>query len=313
MVLDMVLDIDGQRAFIATSETPVNNYLPRLIFVHGAQNDHRVWEAQQYWFSQRGYGTFAPDFPGHGASAGAPLVSIELMAQWLGKLLLAISPVGAGVESRLCTDYPLRRREAVLRETPASPASYVLIGHSMGSLAALACVADHSSHIAALVLIGTAFPMKVSPALLEQTRTDEAAAIAQIAQWSHAPNLPDANSDAINARSERLATAQQLMCSQIPGVLHNDLSACNSYILGLEAAAKITCPCLVVCGSKDQMTAPKYAVKLQETLRAESATLDGAGHAMMSEQNDALCEAIHQFLSAHFNATVESRTGKSDT
>lgn len=299
----MVLEIDGHHAFVAASETPPNDYLPHLIFVHGAQNDHRVWQAQQQWFSQRGFASFAADLPGHGTSAGAPLASIESMGQWLGKLLTAISPVDAGAEYRPGTADPLRRRDAVLRETPASPPSIVLIGHSMGSLAALECAASTQVNIAALILVGTAFPMRVSPALLEQTRTDEAAAIGQIVQWSHAPNLSDASSDEIRARSERLGATHALMSAQAKGLLNNDLSACNSYLSGLEAATKITCPCLVVSGSKDQMTAPKYSVKLQEALRASSTTIDGAGHAMMSEQSDALCEAIYHFLSVHFNAT----------
>lgn len=283
----MVLDIDGHHAFIATSETPVNDHLQRLVFVHGAQNDHRVWEAQRQWFSQRGYMTFAPDLPGHGTSAGAPLTSIELMGQWLGKLLAAISPVGAD-----------------------EIASFVLIGHSMGSLAALECAAGAQANIAALILVGTAFPMRVSPALLEQTRTDEAAAIAQIVQWSHAPDLPDASSDDIRATSERLGATHALMSAQAVGLLHNDLNACNSYTDGLEAASKITCPSLVVYGSKDQMTAPKYALKLQAALGAENATIENAGHAMMSDKSDALCSVIHDFLSVHFDATKKRQAGE---
>ena len=39
------------------------------------------------------------------------------------KAIAKISPVGAGVECRLCTADPLRRRKAVLCETPASPPS----------------------------------------------------------------------------------------------------------------------------------------------------------------------------------------------
>ena len=270
------LAVDGSAVHLATGTSPFDSQKPRLVFIHGAQNDHRVWDEQLAWFAANAYGVLAPDLPGHGQSAGAPIASVELMGQWLGKLLATVTPVGAG-------------------DTP----SFVLVGHSMGSLAALECAANYGKHVAALVLVGTALPMKVSPLLLEQARNDEAAAIAQIAQWSHAADLPDACSTDIRARSERLVAAEQLMHSQASGVLHTDLSACNNYLQGLEAAAKVTCPCLVVSGSKDQMTAAKFALRLQAALHAEQATLDGAGHAMMSEQGDALCEVIDQFLSRH--------------
>ena len=271
----MQLAVDGATVQLATNAASLAFQKTQLVFIHGAQNDHRVWDEQLAWFAANGCAVLAPDLPGHGLSAGAALASVELMGQWLGKLLTTLTPVGAG-------------------DTP----SFILVGHSMGSLAALECAADYGKNIAALVLVGIAYPMKVSPVLLEQARDDEAAAIAQIAQWSHAPNLPDASSTDIRARSERLVAAEQLMRSQASGVLHTDLSACNNYLQGLEAAAKVTCPCLIVSGSKDQMTAPKFALRLQEALNADQATLDGAGHAMMTDQGEALCVAIHQFLTA---------------
>ncbi len=46
----------------------------------------------------------------------------------------------------------------------------VLVGHSMGSLAALDCAARHPGRVSAIALIGTAFPMKVSAELLAAKR-----------------------------------------------------------------------------------------------------------------------------------------------
>ena len=296
------LAVDGSAVHLATGTAPFDSQKPRVVFIHGAQNDHRVWDEQLAWFAANAYGVLAPDLPGHGQSAGAPIASVELMGQWLGKLLATVTPVGADETKAKAETTALqggRAEDALCAVADRDTPSFVLVGHSMGSLAALECAANYGEHIAALVLVGTALPMKVSPLLLAQALHDEAAAIAQIAQWSHAADLPDASSTDIRARSERLTAAEQLMHSQASGVLHTDLTACNNYLQGLEAAAKVTCPCLVVSGSKDQMTAPKFALRLQAALRAEQATLDGAGHAMMSEQGDALCEVIDQFLSRH--------------
>jgi pimeloyl-ACP methyl ester carboxylesterase len=47
-----------------------------------------------------------------------------------------------------------------------------LVGHSWGSLIALEAAARAPDRVSHLVLVGTAFPMKVSPALLEASLND---------------------------------------------------------------------------------------------------------------------------------------------
>ncbi len=269
----MLVEVDGYPVYVAATELSAPVHLPRIVLIHGAQNDHSVWVEQLPWFAAQGFAVFAPDLPGHGQSSGPLLPSIELMGQWLGRFINTIFPVRSG-------------------ESPP----IILIGHSMGSLAALECASDQRERISALVMVGTAFPMKVSQGLLEQTRLDEAAAISQIAQWSYAPDLPDADELTRGLRRDRVAVATQLMKSQQPGVLHSDLNACNTYQRGLECAAMVSCPSLVVAGSKDQMTPPKFAIGLQQKLGADFQTIDGAGHSMMSEQSLVFCETVLNFL-----------------
>ena len=297
------VEIDGFPVTVAMSVSPVVSSRPCIMLVHGAQGDHRAWEKQLAWFAHHGIAAYAPDLPGHGQSGGAPLESIELIGQWLNKLLDQILPVGADETKAKPETTALqdgRAKHALLVVADGdTPCSTVLVGHSMGSLVALECAAHRTNRISGLVLVGTAFPMRVSPALLEQTRTDEPAAISQIAQWSYSPDSSDATEAARSVRRERLATAQQFMLSQAQGVLYSDLNACNSYQRGIEAAGAISCPSLVIAGGKDQMTAPKFAVGLQQALNAELHSLDGAGHAMMDEQGATLCQVIEQFLSKH--------------
>lgn len=91
--------------------------------------------------------------------------------------------------------------------------------------------------------------------------------------------------------------AQRLMERQAPGVLHNDLAACNAYTNGMDAAAALDCPTLIVSGSKDMMTHPKSAAKLAAAISgARSVALAGAGHALMAEQPDAVLDALRGFL-----------------
>ena len=91
--------------------------------------------------------------------------------------------------------------------------------------------------------------------------------------------------------------AMRLMERTRPGVLHADLMACHAYARGLEAAAAVPCPALVVNGARDQMAPPKGAQALIATLPdVRAVTLPDCGHAMMAEQPDAVLDALIRFL-----------------
>jgi pimeloyl-ACP methyl ester carboxylesterase len=139
----MELEINGQAAYAYTGGKPFDAACPTVVFIHGAQNDHSVWLLQSRWFAHHGFGVLAVDLPGHGRSAGAPLPSIEDLADWIELLL---ERVGAGATAK----------------------NVSLVGHSMGSLTALECAARHPARIARIALVGTAVPMPVSDGLLER-------------------------------------------------------------------------------------------------------------------------------------------------
>ena len=88
--------------------------------------------------------------------------------------------------------------------------------------------------------------------------------------------------------------ALRLMERTPPGVLHVDLTACNAYADGLDAAARVRCPAL--------LRARRSATSWRRRERAGAGrrrcadvrvvTLAGAGHAMMAEQPDAVLDAL---------------------
>ncbi|MDP2822283.1 MAG: alpha/beta hydrolase [Sulfuritalea sp.] len=266
----MELELDGQRAYAYTGGKPFDAALPCAVFIHGAQNDHSVWGLQSRWFAHHGFAVLAVDLPGHGRSAGSPLPSIEDLADWIELLM---ERVGAG---------------------DTAP-SVSLVGHSMGSLTALECAFRHPARIARIALLGTAVPMPVSDALLGAAKDQEPKAIAMINAWSHSPRGTVGGNTVPGMWL--LGASRRLMERQQPGVLHNDLAACNAYTHGMDAAAGLSCPALIVSGSKDMMTHPKAAAKLAAALaNAKSVSLDGAGHAMMAEQPDAVLDALRGFI-----------------
>ncbi len=79
----MYFDVDGVRAFASTGDAAFDNKKPTVVFLHGAGVDYRFWAAQAAILASPDYSVLAPDFPGHTNSEGAPLASIELMADWL--------------------------------------------------------------------------------------------------------------------------------------------------------------------------------------------------------------------------------------
>lgn len=266
----MELTVSGQPAYAYTGGKPFDPALPCAVFVHGAQNDHSVWALQTRWFANHGFGVLAVDLPGHNRSAGAPLATVEAMADWVMALVAA-----AGV---------------------TSPA--LVFGHSMGSLIALECAARHPAAVRAVAMLATAYPMKVSDALLEAALHREDEAISMVTEWSISslaskPSSPGPGAW-MHGGSRRLMERVAARNPQAH-VFHNDFSACNAYAHGEEAAAALTCPALFVVGTRDMMTSPKAAQALAGKMRNASVVTVPSGHAMMGEKPDEVLDALAGF------------------
>lgn len=262
----MDLEINGKAAYAYTGGKAFDNSLPTVVLIHGGAHDHSVWALQSRWLAHHGFGVLAVDLPGHGRSDGPALGRIEDIADWIVSLLDAAAVTKAA-----------------------------LAGHSMGSLVALDCAARHPGRAASLALIGTAVPMKVSPELLASTMTDEAGAQAMINVWSHAalshyPGNPGPGASVLGGNL-------RLLQRQKPGVLHTDFAACNNYAAGMERAAQILCPTLVVLAGADLMTSPRSGRALAAAINgSKTVTVPGSGHALMAEKPDAVLDALAEFL-----------------
>ena len=266
----MKLIVDGVPAYCYTGGKAFNPALPTAVFIHGAQNDHSVWALQTRYFAHHGVNVLAVDLPGHGRSQGAARTSVEALADWLLAVLDA-----AGVEQA------------------------ALIGHSMGSLIALETAFRAPARVSHLAMLGSTWPMKVSDALLETSRSDEAAAIDMVNIWSH--STMSAKPSSPGPGFSVMGGAQRLMqrITQInPGlVFHTDFSACNSYANGEVAAQSVRCPTLFICGARDMMTPPRSAKLLTSTIAHCKVVTVDSGHSMMSEQPDAVLDALFGFIS----------------
>ena len=262
----MQLNVDREEIYAYTGARALVAAQPSLLFVHGAAHDHSVWALQSRYFAHHGYNVLAVDLPGHGRSAGAPLASVEAIAQWLPRVLDA-----AGVTSA------------------------ALIGHSMGALAVLACAAQFPDRVSKMALLGPAVPMPVSDELLAAAKADDHLAFDLINGWSHSAAKQLGGNQVPGMWMT--GAAMRLLERSHPGALYVDLNACRGYADGLRAAVQIRCPALVILGARDIMAPPKGAQQMLDALADKQVRmLPNTGHAMMAEQPDAVLDALRTFV-----------------
>jgi pimeloyl-ACP methyl ester carboxylesterase len=264
----MNLEHDGHAAYAYTGGKPFDRALPGVAFVHGALHDHSVWGLQSRYLAHHGRAVLAVDLPGHGRSGGMAL-DVPAAGRWLAALI----------------------------ESSGLPRC-ALVGHSMGSLVALEAAARLGEHCSALVMIGTAYPMKVSPKLLELCQRDVLAAIDLVNTLSNSTHAakPSNPGPGFSTHGSNRALMRRLHGAYTQGHLfHADFMACDGYA-GLEAAAaKVRCPVTLVLGARDQMAPPKMAAPLVEALKPRVTTLP-VGHNLMGEDPDGVLNAIKAAL-----------------
>jgi pimeloyl-ACP methyl ester carboxylesterase len=260
------LQVNGKAAFAYTAAHEIDPAKRSIVFVHGAGLDHSWWGLQSRYFGYHGFNVLAVDLPAHGRSEGPVLASIEAMADWVLALLKSLK-IGKAA----------------------------LVGHSMGSLVALEFAARHPEAAERIALIGTAYPMKVGEAFLDAARRNDPSAYDMETIWGHAAQVPLAGNP--NPGMWMYGDTLARLARLAPGVLHADLSACNAYAGGLQAAAKVKCPALFVLGRRDVMTPPKAAADLAQAIAgSRTVTIGTSGHSLMAEAPDATLDALIEFI-----------------
>ena len=266
--------VNGQTTYSYTGGKPFDAAQPTVVFIHGVLNDHSVWILQSRYLAHHGWNVLAVDLPGHCRSSGEAPSSVEEAADFIAALLDA-----AGVQQA------------------------ALVGHSWGSLIALEAASRLKERVSHLILIGTAFPMKVSPALLEAALNEPMKALKLVNVFSRSTLAPppSALGPGTWVYGASMALGRRVLASNRQvNVFHRGFRACDRYANGEAAIAQITCPVLFVLGAQDQMTPPKAAqglisAALQASKTVKVVRLD-VGHHQMTEAPDQTLFAIRDFL-----------------
>ncbi len=197
--------------------------------------------------------TYAPDLPGHGRSDGPGYDSIQAYGDWLVAFLTAL-----GIERA------------------------ILVGHSMGGGIVLDVALRYPQRVAGLGLVATGARLRVAPAILQGVLQNPEAAVQTICEWAYGPEAPP----------ETVRLGRRQMGATPPQVLHGDFVACDAFDV-MGRLGEITAPTLVVCGTQDRLTPPKYSIFLRDQIAGATLHLvEGAGHMVMLENPEAVLRAM---------------------
>jgi len=236
---------------------------PTAVFVHGAGGDHTVWLAQFDALKSAGFGTVAVDLPGHGRSGGDGESSIEAFAR--GVLALV---------------HELQVRRPIL------------VGHSMGGAIAMSAALISPSTLDGLVLVGTGARLRVSRQFLDEIEEHFSEAVRTICRVAFSKR----------ATAEMIERGIANMLRTPPGVLAADFRACNEFDIREQLGA-LTLPVLILCGSEDRMTFPKYSEYLHERIAGSILRwVPGAGHMVMLEEAEEVSRALLEFFRSRAGA-----------
>ncbi|MED5530654.1 MAG: alpha/beta hydrolase [Pseudomonadota bacterium] len=258
----MYFEVNGIKTFCSNGSGVLRTGQPSVIFIHGAGLDHTTFALPARYFARHHYNVYALDLPGHGRSAGSPLVSITEMATWT--------------------------KDAMDQLEILHPA---IVGYSMGSLVALQFAVSFPAQLRSLVLVGTSIPMPVSDPLLNAARDNHHDAIDMTNTWSHSRVAQLGGNE--NPGMNMLMNGQRLLESAQENLLFIDLKACNDFTGSSEVGKKIEVETLILVGQQDQMTAPVKAFEMANAIpNSRIQTLTPCGHAMLSEQPNAVLDAL---------------------
>lgn len=267
----MRVEVSGQEVFASTGGRAFDPSGDVVLFIHGSGQSHLGYMLQHRFLANRGWQAITPDFPGHGQSAGAPLTSIEDMADWIA---------------------------AFMRVAGISKAH--IAGHSQGGLVALELASRYAHKVRSATFMATALAIPVNDFLLGLAKEKELKAIRAMMDWGHGPT--GHIHDHTMPGASHMVYGSQLMASNAPGALYADLSACAAYSNGPDAAKDITCPTLCILSGQDKMTPIKAGRKLHTALKqstpAQLVEIPHAGHMNITEQPWDVTKALRGFLDA---------------
>lgn len=232
---------------------------PALICIHGSADNQHVYD--RLLDALPGHERYAINMPGRAGTDGPPLASAAEMEAFLSDFIRA-----------------------------ELKGDYLVVGHSLGGAVALEHALQSSTErLRGIVLLATGARLRVHPLILQLFE--------QVAKsGTGLPPLPPGlyEKDAEQSLIEEASKHRERTPIET-GAL--DWRAADGFDR-LQDLDRVRVPALIVAGSDDALTPPKYAEHLAaEIPQSELHVIDGGGHMLVMERTEELARWIESFVS----------------
>jgi pimeloyl-ACP methyl ester carboxylesterase len=162
-----------------------------------------------------------------------------------------------------------------------------LVGHSMGGLIAMSFAIAHPDLVKGLILIATGARLRVSPEILEWIMVNKERTV-RMMMTSMAFSKKTSSAVVDSAIAEMMKTPAETMFGDFFACDHADI---------MEEVKNVGAPTLVICGTEDRLTPPKYSEYLNRAIRGSRLlSVPDAGHLVPLEKPEEVSRAIEAFV-----------------
>lgn len=232
---------------------------PTLVLVHGSADNHHSYD--RLVAALPDVARVAVDSPGRLGSEGPPASGVPELTEVISGF------IDAEVEG-----------------------DYVAAGHSLGGAVAIEhALVRASPRLKGIVLLATGARLRVHPMILKlfEQLTESGT------PPGPTPGLFEPGSD-----PGLVAEIKEILRLTPPASGLADWTAANSFNR-MSDVANISIPALMIAGTSDSLTPPKYAEYLAAQIpQSELLILEGAGHVLPMERADEVSRAICTFLAS---------------
>jgi pimeloyl-ACP methyl ester carboxylesterase len=201
------------------------------------------------------------DLPGHGKSPGDGRDSVE---EYADEIYGVIKRLNVG---RCC-----------------------VAGHSLGGAIAMSLALSHHDVVKGVVLIGTGAKLRVLPRILEGIKKSKENTINDINTLAFSKEASSA--------LKKDSFEEMMQCRA--EVIYKDFNACDRFDM-MDSISSLTIPALIVCGTEDSLTPPKYSHYLDKAIQDSRLVLiEDAGHMVMMEKPEEVNRAIGEFVRGRY-------------
>jgi pimeloyl-ACP methyl ester carboxylesterase len=161
-----------------------------------------------------------------------------------------------------------------------------IAGHSLGGAIALSLSLACPDIVKGIILIGTGARLRVLPQILESIINDKENTVRNVGKLAFSKKTSSILKDQ--------AIYETMKCKG--EVIYKDFCACNRFDV-MDTINSISVPALIICGTDDALTLPKYSLYLHEAINGSRlALIDDAGHMVMMEKPMEVNRAIEEFV-----------------